>query len=75
MDRQGSENDRSQEGEDEEFRIPGLSAENWLTSSPSQTREGLEARKVTPPGPPAQIEESQPAEVPAEEDSREVIRR
>ncbi|KAJ1133259.1 hypothetical protein NDU88_011556 [Pleurodeles waltl] len=44
-------------------------------SRPSRTREELGEREVTSPGPPGQIEESQPVEVTAEEDSREVIRR
>ncbi|KAJ1107561.1 hypothetical protein NDU88_004951 [Pleurodeles waltl] len=74
-DSQRSENDRSQEREDEGLRRPCSLAENWLTSGPSQIREELEEKRVTPPRSPARSEESNPAEVPAEGSRPEVIRR
>ncbi|KAJ1113211.1 hypothetical protein NDU88_001466 [Pleurodeles waltl] len=75
MDRQGSENDKGQEREDEEFRRPGSPDKDWLTSGPSQIQKEPEEKKVTPPGSPAPSEESHPAEIPAEGSCPEVIRR
>ncbi|KAJ1196640.1 hypothetical protein NDU88_000506 [Pleurodeles waltl] len=75
MDHQGSGNNSDQEGEEDEFRRPGFPAEHWLASGHSQICEGLEARKTTPPGSPAQSKENPPAEAPAEGSGLEAIRR
>ncbi|KAJ1218668.1 hypothetical protein NDU88_006245 [Pleurodeles waltl] len=63
MDGQGSKNDCSQYGgdqedrEDEEFRRPDASAEGCLMKSPLKTREGPEDSNLMAQGPPAQSEE------------------
>ncbi|KAJ1091549.1 hypothetical protein NDU88_004668 [Pleurodeles waltl] len=75
MDRQRSDNDRGPDREDEEFRRPGPSAEGCLTRSPLQTLEELDESKITLLGPPAQIEEGQLTEVPAEDGRPEIVRR
>ncbi|KAJ1157420.1 hypothetical protein NDU88_010133 [Pleurodeles waltl] len=72
---QRSENDRSKEREDKDFRRPGPSAENGLRNSPTRDRDEFGEREVAPTRVPTQIEENQPVEVPVEEDSREVIQR
>ncbi|KAJ1169031.1 hypothetical protein NDU88_000938 [Pleurodeles waltl] len=72
---QRSGNDRSHEREDEDFERPGPFTGIELKNSPTCTRDDFRERAVAPMGVPTQIEENQPAEVPVEEDSREVIQR
>ncbi|KAJ1164756.1 hypothetical protein NDU88_005190 [Pleurodeles waltl] len=72
---QGSENDRSQEREDEDFRRPSSSTESRPKNSPISARDESGDREVAPTRVPTQVEENQPSEVPVEENGPEVIQR
>ncbi|KAJ1200584.1 hypothetical protein NDU88_004110 [Pleurodeles waltl] len=81
MDGQGSKNDCSQYGgdqedrEDEEFRRPDASAEGCLMKSPLKTREGPEDSNLMAQGPPAQSEEGRLTQVSPENSRNDAVPR
>ncbi|KAJ1210534.1 hypothetical protein NDU88_005897 [Pleurodeles waltl] len=81
MDGQGSKNDCSQYGgdqedrEDEEFRRPDASAEGCLMKSLLKTREGPEDSNLMAQGPPAQSEEGRLTQVSPENSRNDAVPR
>ncbi|KAJ1183516.1 hypothetical protein NDU88_000334 [Pleurodeles waltl] len=72
---QRSGNDRSHEGEDEDFERPGFFLGSELKNSHTGNQDDIREGEVAPTGVPTQAEEGQSAEVPVEEDSREETQR